>query len=566
MQTDLLFDQFDTLLTTPDDVAHLEAAVLQLAVRGKLGPQDPTDEPATKLFERILAEKERLVRKGQIRKPKPLPPIEADEIPYELPESWAWVRLGEATNYGTSDKVKASDIVDDTWVLDLQDIEKVTSRLLARVKFGERQSKSSKNVFHSGDVLYGKLRPYLDKVLVVDADGVCSSEIIPMRGYLDIDPQYLRYALKRPDFIAYVNSKTYGVKMPRLGTPDARMAVLPLPPLAEQKRIVAKVDELLAQTRALAAQLEQADAALVPAAQAAFQSLLNAQDTTAQDEAWQRIADYFDTLTSAPRTIAALKQTVLQLAVQGKLVPQDPDDEPASVLVERIEAEKKQQVREGTARKRKPLSSLKSSEVPYELPASWAWIKLDEIAEIAGGVAKGRNLSGSETIVLPYLRVANVQRGYLDLSVIKKIEIKVEEQEKYLLKNRDLLLTEGGDADKLGRSAIWREEIPDCIHQNHIFRARPYLSELASEWIMLCTNSRYGRDYFLSSAKQTTNLASINMTQLRNLPVALPPLPEQKRIFAKVEALLALCDALAVEVAAAEEVRARLLQAVLNGG
>jgi len=164
-----------------------------------------------------------------------------------------------------------------------------------------------------------------------------------------------------------------------------------------------------------------------------------------------------------------------------------------------------------------------------------------------------------------FKRVANVQRGYLDLSKIKEIEIKVEEKDKYLLEAGDLLLTEGGDADKLGRSAIWHGQVPDCIHQNHIFRARMHLSELAAEWVMQCTNSQYGRQYFLGSAKQTTNLASINMTQLRHFPVALPPLAEQKRIVAKVEALLSLCDALSAQVAQAQEVRARLLQAVLNG-
>jgi len=545
MQTDLLFDQFDTLLTTPDDVAHLEAAVLQLAVRGKLVVQDTDDEPATELFERILAKEERLIREGQIRKPKPLPPIEADEIPYELPESWAWVRLGEATNYGTSDKVKASDITDDTWVLDLQDIEKVTSRLLARVNFSERRPKSSKTVFHKGDVLYGKLRPYLDKVLVVDADGVCSSEIIPIRGYLDIDPYYLRYALKRPDFIAYVNSKTYGVKMPRLGTPDARMALLPLPPLAEQKRIVAKVDELLAQTRALATQLEQADAALVPTAQAAFQSLLDAQDTAAQNEAWQRIADHFGTLSSDPRTIEALKQTVLQMAAQGKLVPQNLDDEPASVLIERTKAEKEQLAQEEKIKKLKRLPGVRSEETPHELPEGWEWVRFE-------GITINRDRER-----IPVSKAERKERkGPYDYYGASGVIDKIDD---YLFAKPLLLIGEDG-ANLILRS----KPIAFMAYGKYWVNNHAHVIDAVDisilKYLEVYINATDLKPYVTGTAQP-----KMNQTKMNSILVALPPLAEQKRIVAKVEALLALCDALAAEVAAAEEVRARLLQAVLNG-
>ncbi len=560
MQTDLLFDQFDALLTTPDDVAHLEAAILQLAVRGKLVPQDPNDEPTTKLLKRIRAEKERLIREGQIHKPKPLPPIEADEIPYELPESWAWVRLGEATNYGTSDKVKASDIVDDTWVFDLQDIEKVTSRLLARVKFSERRSKSSKTVFHKGDVLYGKLRPYLDKVLVVDADGVCSSEIIPMRGYLDIDPYYLRYALKRPDFIAYVNSKTYGVKMPRLGTPDARMALLPLPPIAEQKRIVAKVDAMLAQTRALAAQLEQADAALIPAAQAAFQSLLDAQDTTAQNEAWQRIADHFDTLTSDPRTIDALKQTVLQLAVQGKLVPQDPDDEPASVLIERIETEKARLVQEGNIRKTKRLPPIEADEIRYELPERWQWCRL---AEVSLAIHYGYTASADFSLRdFRLLRITDIQNNTVDWPSVPGCAIDKDKASKYLLSDGDILIARTGGT--IGKSYLAQDLSLKSVFASYLIRIIPS-QEVDARYLKLFLESPLYWEQ-LTQRSKGTGQPNVNATSLSQLALPLPSLAEQKRIVAKVETLLALCDALAAEVAAAEEVRARLLQAVLNGG
>ena len=141
---------------------------------------------------------------------------------------------------------------------------------------------------------------------------------------------------------------------------------------------------------------------------------------------------------------------------------------------------------------------------------------MDILSDIIGGVTKGRNLQKHKTIMAPYLRVANVQQGYLDLELIKEIEIREDELDKYRLENNDLLLTEGGDWDKLGRSAIWHNQVQDCVHQNHIFRARPFTEDVSTTWLMFCTNSEYGRKYFADSSKQTTNLASINLTQLRH--------------------------------------------------
>lgn len=225
---------------------NLNQAILQEAVQGKLVPQDPKDEPASELLKRIKAEK---AKSG--KKEKPLPPIKPEEIPFEIPENWVWCRLGEITNYGSSPKAEPTDLKNDTWVLDLEDIEKTTSNLLCKIRFNERNSLSTKSVFKTGDVLYSKLRPYLDKVIVADEDGVCTTEILPLKCFADLNPSYLKYALKRADFLKYVNSKTKGMKMPRLGTKEGEMALIPLPPLSEQKRIVAEIEKQLVKTKQL---------------------------------------------------------------------------------------------------------------------------------------------------------------------------------------------------------------------------------------------------------------------------------------------------------------------------
>ena len=203
-------------------------------------PQELTDEPASVLLDRIAEEK---IPRDKTR--KTLPTIQDDMLPFEIPINWEWTQLGEITNYGATEKAEPEEISEETWVLELEDIEKVSSRLLNRVRYEMRPFKSAKNRFCKGDVLYGKLRPYLDKVILADEDGVCSSEIMPIRGFVGLAPQFIRLVLKSPYFVQYANSSTHGMNLPRLGTGKARQALFPLPPESEQHRIAAKVNELM---------------------------------------------------------------------------------------------------------------------------------------------------------------------------------------------------------------------------------------------------------------------------------------------------------------------------------
>lgn len=229
-----------------DLIKQLRQAFLREAMQGKLVKSTNTAATGQQLLDKIKAEKAQLIAEKKLKKEKELPPITEDEIPFEIPENWAWCRLGEICNYGSSPKAEPKDINEDTWVLDLEDIEKETSVLLNKIRFIERNSLSTKSVFKKGEVLYSKLRPYLDKVIVADEGGVCTTEILPLKLYANINPYFVKYALKRSDFLTYVNSVTKGMKMPRLGTNDGQMALFPLPPLDEQEEIVAKLEELMA--------------------------------------------------------------------------------------------------------------------------------------------------------------------------------------------------------------------------------------------------------------------------------------------------------------------------------
>ena len=237
-----------------------KSKILDLAIHGKLVPQDPNDEPASVILERIRTEKEELIKQGKIKRDKKESVIfKGDDNSYylrtgrveesledwrfdDLPETWKICCLGELCNYGDCINVNTEDIAEDAWILDLEDIEKDTGTVLKKVTKDQRNSVSTKHKFHSGQVLYSKLRPYLNKVVLSDADGYCTSEILPLEFKNCVLPEYARYYLMSGTFIAYANHCSYGVKMPRLGTTDGKKAIFSLPPLSEQKRIVETID------------------------------------------------------------------------------------------------------------------------------------------------------------------------------------------------------------------------------------------------------------------------------------------------------------------------------------
>ncbi len=268
-----------------------------------------------------------------------------DEIPYELPEGWAWTRLRVFCPYGDCEKYETSEISDDSWILDLEDIEKNTGRILAYATKQERNAVSTKHRFYKGQVLYSKLRPYLNKVVIAPKDGYCTSEILPLKLYDRIHPNYIQLFLMSGTFLAYVNMISYGVKMPRLGTEDGKKALVALPPLQEQVRIVEKFDSIIP----LISELQLRS----------------------------------DELASS---IVAIKSKILDLAIRGKLVPQNPEDEPASVLLERIRAEKEELIRQGKIKRDKKESIIyKGEDNSYyekydeELPCGWVVTNLETL-------------------------------------------------------------------------------------------------------------------------------------------------------------------------------------------
>ena len=562
----------DLIAAAPDGIRKLRGLILELAVRGKLVPQDPNDEPASELLERIARERARLEANGTCRKSKATPVVSKDEQPFALPDGWEWARL---------DSIAPLPIADGDWIESKdQDINgRVRLIQLADVGVGEFKDKSARFVndetfsrlncteIVTGDILVARLPNPIGRACIFPglkqkAITVVDVAIVrPMKGTCS---DYFVLAINARPFREQVESYGKGATRFRVSTGHLKTIALPVPPLAEQHRIVAKVDELMALCDRLEAEQADAGAAHARLVATLLGTLTQSADAAELAAHWQRVAEHFATLFTSESSLDALKQTILQLAVMGKLVPQDPNDEPASELLKRIAQERARLEAKGACKKILVSLPVAEGELPFSAPKEWTWRRLDELLAISGGVTLGRKLADRNAVSRPYLRVANVQRGKLLLDHMKSLEVPAVELAKYRLESGDLLITEGGDWDKVGRTAIWRGEIPECLHQNHVFRARPLSAEWCSRWTEMYLNSAPARAYFAASSKQTTNLASINMTQLKSCPFPVPPLPEQHRIVTKVDQLLALVDRLKADLAESRALQERLATTLID--
>lgn len=529
--------EFGHIASAPEGVQRLRELILQLAISGDLSERMVGDTTATALFANNQVAQELLIAKKEMKRQHAPTAISINDVPWALPEGWMWCRLGQVTNYGQAPKADYADVETDTWVLELEDIEKSTSKLLQRVRARDRKFQSTKNGFPKGAVLYGKLRPYLDKVLIADESGVCTTEICPISFFDGIDAAYLRWYLKSQFFITYASNSTHGMNLPRMGTDLAREALFPFPPKLEQARIVTKVDDLMALCDKLEAQQQERSRMEAAARKAVLDDLTNV-DTISFSSAWGRLDQNIGTLFGNPESIDDFEASLKVLAVRGLLTPTTDIEPNVDAIIHACTELRDKYIAAKWMRKQKMILATDSAVV---YPANWQVVPFDAVAVVIGGVTKGRDLRGREVMTCPYLSVANVQRGFFKLEGIKTIDIPVEELGKYCVEDGDLMITEGGDWDKVGRTAIWHGSIENCLHQNHVFKARVPSNQLLNEWVELVFNSNVGRDYFAGASKQTTNLASINMTQLRSFSLPIPPLVEQKAILEKLATMTKTC-------------------------
>lgn len=532
-------------------VKKLRDLILELAVRGLLVPQDANDEPASRIAEKIANERSKLIKQGKLKKQKALLRISKVNAPFAIPSNWDWIRLGNATNYGVCDKAEASDVDEDTWVLELEDVEKSTSRLRSKVRFNERNFRSSKNRFSRGDVIYGKLRPYLDKVIVADEPGVCTTEMIPISVYAALEPKFLRLALKAPYFIRYANDSTHGMNLPRMGTDKARDALVPIAPEKEQHRIVVKVDELMALCDQLERQQEDSARTHGTLVQTLLGALTAARKRGQFPQAWQRIESHFDTVFTTESSIDQLKQTILQLAVMGKLVEQYSNDEPASQLLKKINGEKNSLIKSGGLKKQNPSLPISADEAPFELPALWEWCRFGLLFKsFNNGLYKKAGFYTDEGVIS--LRMYNIQDGKIDFSDVRRVDVDESELDQFALEAGDLLINRVNSKELVGKTALIPHFKESLVFESMNMRARPHLNLVSPEYLNLYMRTRLAREAVFAFAKEAVGQASINQSQVGSLLTPLPPQAEQHRIVAKVEELMTLCERIKARLQSAQ--------------
>ena len=537
--------------------------IIDLAVRGKLVKQNSSNEPAIVLLERIKAEKERLLSLG-IPKNKMANTSKLTDIPFNLPKTWAWTPLGTAFIYDAGVKRKPKELYPSFWLLELEDIEKDTGRLLKRVSSAERESKSTKSEFQAGDILYGKLRPYLNKVLVADMPGYSTTEIVAIRPYLNLCPEYCALALRRSDFLEYVSKLGQGTKMPRLRTQDAINAPFPLPPLAEQFLIASKVNELMV----LCGQLEEAfikrDGIRNRLTKTSLGRLirLNADEVTLNTYA-RFIVNSLSYLTQHANQIKQLRQITLSLAIQGKLTEQDSADDSAPNLLNRIQREKERLLAAGIVKKRQYRAIRRSREhedPPFKIPSTWCWCRLDTIGTIIGGGTP--STADSDNFAkpgkgIPWLTPADlggytnryIQRGARDLT-----DKGLQSSSATLVPAETILFSSRAP---IGYVAI----AANPITTNQGFKSIvPYIAD-CSQYIAIVMQVLKPE---IESRSSGTTFKEASGKILANVQIPLPPLAEQRRIIITVDKIMAICDQLEANLITVKTNHQRLLESIVH--
>ena len=549
-------------------IKKLRELILELAVRGKLVPQDENDEPASELLKRIAAEKAKLVAEGKIKKSKPLAEITDDEKPFELPVGWEWTTLISITlinpRNNVEDDLPASFVPMTLIGTGFNSLHNQETRIWKEIKQGFTH-------FSEGDVGVAKITPCFEnsKACVfsglINQVGAGTTELHIIRPInMTLSPRYILTYVKSPQFLLIGESKMTGTAgQKRLPKDFVESNPFPLPPIAEQQRIVAKVDELMALCDQLENQHNNAAEAHDKLVTHLLGTLTQSQNAEDFNSNWLRISEHFDTLFTTEVSIDALKQPLLQLAVMGKLVPQYPNDEPASELLKRIQAEKAKLIAEGKIKKDKPLAEITDEDKPFDLPENWAWVRLGQLISLVSG----KGFSASEYINegVRLFQIANVSLGFTKWEIENFLPVE------YLDLYPDLVLVDGDVLVALNRPLlngkmkvciISGEDLPAILYQR-VGKFKFFGDYINTRYFYLFLQSRLFIDH-LQTQLQGSDQPFINQSQLVQFCFSLPPIKEQDLIVVKVDELMGFCDQLKSHITESNQLQQKLADVVIG--
>lgn len=566
-----LVQQFDLLATAPGGVAKLRELILTLAVQGKLVQQDPSDVPATELLKDIQAEKNRLIAAKALKREKDEPEVTEDALPFDLPASWTWAALGAVIDivrgitFPATHKTKeaAPGRIACLRTSNVQQTIEWDDLLFVERSFMGREDQLIQH--HDIVMSMANSRELVGKVALVDHIPHPEATFGGFLGVLRprrIDPRYAMAVLRTPYAREMlIDSSSQTTNIANVSLAKLRPLPFPLPPAAEQARIVTRVEELMRLCVALEAkgQLEAAQHAQL------VQTLLGALTaSTSPDELannWHRVATHFDLLLDRPEAIDALEQTILQLAVRGLLVPQDPNDEPASELLKKIRAEKDRLIAEGKIKRDKPLEPVAIEEVPFVLPTGWSWVRFDELIHPLKPIAYGVLVPGPDVEAgVPFVRIADLSIDNPAPMPEKTISHDIDSQfQRTRLEGGEILMGVVGSIGKLGVAP------PTWAGANiarAICRIVPADGGLR-EFVLFLLQTGFMQQSFVGDTR-TLAQPTLNVGLIRQALTPVPPPAEQARIVARVGLLRRLCADLRQRLAARQTTQAQLAEALID--
>jgi len=549
MNAQLLLNYFERISDASAAIPRLRRFVLDLAVRGKVVEQDPADEPATILLKSMKEQKCRLIKQGVLRKEKPLPTVATEDIPFTIPTNWGWARIGETstlitkgstpTSYGHSYQSSGVNFIKVEAIRNGQLLpQNVTSFISDKTHAFMARSRLA-----AGDILFS----------IAGSIGTCAcvcESVLPantnqalaiVRGTeIVFNPTFLLFCI-RSSVSAVILSKARGGAMNNISLEDVRNFLVPVPPLKEQHRIVAKVAELMALCDRLGAERRERDKRCESLTASSHHHLHNSENAEAAQKHANFYVNHLPTLTISPEQIPTLRESILNLAVRGRIVPPDDNDEPVSKLLELIRAEQQRLVAAGLIPNPKVRHSDDRVDLTFEPPKSWESIAFGRLCNIVTSGSRGwaeyYSKSGPK-----FIRAQNIRFGKLRLHELACVNPpKKSEGTRTQVSRGDLLVVITGAG--VTNSALLDTDLGEAYVSQHVALIKPTDTNL-SPWLLLCLMAPMGGRAELVRRAYGAGKPGLNLDNIRSLPIPLPPLDEQRRIIARVAELMDMCDRL----------------------
>ena len=489
---------------------ELKSSILQLAIQGKLVEQRPEEGSGEELYQQIQAEKKRLMKEGKIKKEKPLPEIAEDEVPFEIPEGWKWVRLGDVASVLGGKRIPAGRTL----------TTENTGYKYIRVSDMKNGSVSIDSLLYVPSDIYPSISRYIinkEDVYITVAgtigrvgkipqqiDGSNLTENADRLVFQFLDQDWLIRCLESQLIQQQIIDATTKVGQPKLAIKRIQELLLPLPPVAEQKRIVAKIEKLLPY-------LDR------------------------YEKAWNRMEEF------NRRFPVDMQKSILQMAIQGKLVEQRPEEGTGEELYQQIQAEKQVLIKAGKIKKEKPLPEIAADEVPFEIPEGWKWVYFGELYSLSNGTASRGTEGGIER---PVLRLADLSGNTINTENVRKISLTEREFLSHKVQKDDLLFVRVNGSKERVATAFHYTAEKTISYCDHLFCGHKCSSLVDVDYVMFAFNCWATRKQLIPEIKTTAGQNTINQTSMARILLPLPPLAEQKRIVARLEEILPLCERL----------------------